>query len=207
MVYHQADLAVIGSKRGNVSRSLLEEITEQARDADAWYGLGTINLNQGDYAAAREKFAKAMEIRQAIGDRAGEAGTWHNLATIDLNQGEYVAAREKFAKAMEIRQAICDRSGEAATWYQLGRVAYESGQSNDAVRLMAVAFLISDTIGNNDLQTIAKNFANACGNLNINQAQRDAIREEARLEYQKDRGQGLIERAFNGDDPASSESQ
>ncbi len=89
----------------------------------------------------------------------------------------------------------------------LGYVAYESGRHNDAVRLMAVAFLISNSIGDNDAKTVVQNFATLCGMLGINQAQRAAILEEVRLEYQKDRGQGLIERAFGEDDPASSESQ
>ena len=73
------------------------------------------------------------------------------------------------------------------------------------MRLMAVAFLISNTIGHNDAKTIAENFATLCGMLGIDQAQRDAILREAASDYQKDRGQGLIERAFGGDDPGRSE--
>ena len=70
---------------------------------------------------------------------------------------------------------------------------------------MAVAFLISNTIGHNDAKTIAENFATLCGMLGIDQAQRNAILEEAALDYQKDRGQGLFERAFGGDVPGRSE--
>ncbi|MBV8127569.1 MAG: tetratricopeptide repeat protein [Planctomycetaceae bacterium] len=228
----------------NQARRLLEEIPEQARDASAWHQLATIDLNQGDYAAAREKFTTAMEIWKAIGDRTGEAATWnqlatidfnqgdhaaarekfatslqikpaignrtfeaatwHNLATIDLHQGEYAAAREKFDSSLQIEQAIGNRAGEANTWNQLGHVAYASGRGKDAVRLMAVAFLISHTIGHNYVKTIAQNFATLCGMLGIDQAQRDAILREAALDYQKDRGQGLVERAFGGDDPGKS---
>ena len=228
----------------NQARRLLEEIPEQARDASAWHQLATIDLNQGDYAAAREKFTTAMEIWKAIGDRTGEAATWNqlatidfnqgdhaaarekfatslqikpaignrtfeavtwrNLATIDLHQGEYAAAREKFDSSLQIEQAIGNRAGEANTWNQLGHVAYASGRGKDAVRLMAVAFLISHTIGHNYVKTIAQNFATLCGMLGIDQAQRDAILREAALDYQKDRGQGLVERAFGGDDPGKS---
>lgn len=189
----------------NQARRLLEEVREEARDASAWHDLATIDLKQGDYAAAREKFATSLQIKQAIGDRAGESATWHQLATIDLEQGDYAGARQKFARAMEIRKAIGDRAGEANTWYQLGYVAYASGRGNDAVRLTAVALLISNAIGNNDAKTIAENFATLCGMLGIDQAQRRAILEEAALDYQKDRGQGLVERAFGGDDPGRSE--
>ena len=108
---------------------------------------------------------------------------------------------------MEIRQAIGDHPGEANTWCQLGVGAHKSGRVADAVRLTAVAFLISNTIGHNDAKTIARNFATLCGRLGMDEAQRDALLKEAASEYQKDRGQGMIERAFGRDDPASSESQ
>ncbi len=90
--------------------------------------LATIDLNKGDYDAAREKFEKAMKIMQQIGDRAGEAATWHALASIDLNKGDYDAAREKFEKSMKIRQQIGDRAGEAATWHATGHDRLEQGR-------------------------------------------------------------------------------
>ena len=43
----------------------------------ALHGMASIDLNKGDYEAARENFEKAMKIMQQIGDRAGEAATWH----------------------------------------------------------------------------------------------------------------------------------
>ena len=52
-------------------------------EASTWHNLASIDLNKGDYEAAREKFEKAMKIMQQIGDRAGEAATWHALASID----------------------------------------------------------------------------------------------------------------------------
>ena len=37
--------------------------------AAAWHGLATIDLNQGNYAAARDQFTQALTIHQQIGDR------------------------------------------------------------------------------------------------------------------------------------------
>ena len=79
-------------------------------------------MYEGDYPAARQKFDKALRMRQAIGDRAGEAATWHNLATIDLNEGDYPAARQEVDKVLQMRQAIGDRAGEAATWHQFAMI-------------------------------------------------------------------------------------
>ena len=83
----------------------------RAEEAEIWHSLATIDLDQGDYAAARDKFDRALQMRQAIGDRAGEAAAWHSLASIDLEQGDYAAARDKFDRALQMRQAIGDRAG------------------------------------------------------------------------------------------------
>ncbi|KKK80005.1 hypothetical protein LCGC14_2827840, partial [marine sediment metagenome] len=42
----------------------------QAAEAATWHQLATIDLRQGDYAAAREKFETVLDIRQSVGDRA-----------------------------------------------------------------------------------------------------------------------------------------
>ena len=74
------------------------------------------------------------------------------------------------------------------------------------MRLMAVALLISNTIGHSGAKTIAENFATLRGVHGIDQAQCDAILREAALDYHKDRGKGLVERAFGGDVPGRSSS-
>jgi uncharacterized protein HemY len=44
--------------------------------------LGTIDVHEGEYASAREKFAKALQARQSIGDRAGEAATFFQMGVV-----------------------------------------------------------------------------------------------------------------------------
>ena len=39
--------------------------------ARAWHQLATLDLRQGNYGAAQEKFQKALAMRQELGDRAG----------------------------------------------------------------------------------------------------------------------------------------
>jgi tetratricopeptide (TPR) repeat protein len=122
-------LARVESSLGEwkAARAHLESADELLPDgthqkARMWHQLATIDVGEGDYAAAREKFAKSLQITQAIGDQAGEAATWHQLASIDLNEGDYAAAREKFAKSLQMRQAIGDRKGEAASWHQIATI-------------------------------------------------------------------------------------
>ena len=134
------------------ARSLLERARksladDRAGEAATWHNLATIDLNEGDYPAAREKFARSLEINQAIGDRAGEAATWHQLASIDLKEGDYPAAREKFARSLAIRQAIGDRAGEAATWHQLATIDLNEGAYPAAREKFARSLEIKQAIG------------------------------------------------------------
>ena len=91
------------------------------------HNLAGLHVREGDYPVAREKFQRALEIKQQIGDRAGEAATWHNLASIDIREGNYPKARENFQRSLETKQQIGDRAGEAATWHQLASIDVYEG--------------------------------------------------------------------------------
>jgi tetratricopeptide (TPR) repeat protein len=73
------------------ARGLLERALQcsddRAGEAAAWHSLATIDLNEGDYPAAREKFARALEINRAIGDRAGEAAAFFQLGALACKLG------------------------------------------------------------------------------------------------------------------------
>ncbi|OYW75056.1 MAG: hypothetical protein B7Z37_15045 [Verrucomicrobia bacterium 12-59-8] len=104
-----------------------EAIGDRAGEAATWHQLATIDVNEGNYAAAREKFGRALEISQAIGDNTVETGTLHQLASVELREGDYAAAREKFGRVLEMRQAINDRAGESATLHQLASIELREG--------------------------------------------------------------------------------
>ncbi len=149
----------------------------------------------------RSEWNLSRSLLEEIPEQERDDDAWHQLASIDLNKDGYAAVRDKFTRSLQISHAIGNRAGEATTWNQLGLVAYESGRRDGALRLMAIALLISNTIGDYVGKSIAQNFASLCGMLSMDQAQRDALLEETALDYQKDRGQGLIERTFGGYNP------
>ncbi|HKI35040.1 MAG TPA: tetratricopeptide repeat protein [Gemmataceae bacterium] len=130
------------------ARALLEEVPREDRDGPCWHGLATLDVHEGSYAAAREKFGQALTTCQALGDRAGEAATWHNLATIDLREGNYAAAREKLGQALAMRQAIRNRAGEAATWHQLATIDLSEGNYGAAREKFGKALVIDQAIRN-----------------------------------------------------------
>jgi tetratricopeptide (TPR) repeat protein len=129
------------------ARAVLAEIPEAERDAAVWHNLATLDLNEGDYAAAREKFGKSLAIEQQIGDRRGEAATWHQLATIDVREGVYAAAREKFGKSLAIEQQIGNRAGEAAAWHNLASIDLNEGDYAAAREKFGTALRMCQQIG------------------------------------------------------------
>ena len=60
---------------------------DRAGEAATWHQLATIDVNEGNYADAREKFAKSLAMRQAIGDRAGEAATLYQIGFVAWQNG------------------------------------------------------------------------------------------------------------------------
>jgi tetratricopeptide (TPR) repeat protein len=178
------------------ARVLLEEIPEQERDGGSWHALGTIDLNEGNYAKAREHFGKSLAIEQQIGNKAGEAGTWHYLGTIDLNEGNYAKAREHFGKALEMRIQIGDKAGEAGTWHNLGFIAWESGRQSAGVRLVALSWFIFHSIGAGDAKQALNNLAGMCAELKYSEEELSNLLAEVVQSYQSDRGQKLLQEAF-----------
>ncbi len=113
----------------------------------ALHGLASIDLEKGDYEAARENFGKAMKIVQQIGDRTGEAATWHSLGTINLKKIDYEGARENFGKAMKIWEQIGNLAGEALIWHQLAYIDLEKGDYEAARENFEKAMKIVQQIG------------------------------------------------------------
>jgi tetratricopeptide (TPR) repeat protein len=126
---------------------IYENLGDQMGEGATWHQLASIDLKQGNYAAAREKFRKSLVIRQTIGNRAGEVSTWHQLATIDVNEGNYAAAREKFEKSLVMRQATGDRTGEATTRNNLATIDVHEGNYAAARENLGKSLEIEQAIG------------------------------------------------------------
>lgn len=122
-------------------------IGDRKGEAVTWHNLATIDLKEGKYSAAREKFANAMAMRQSVGDREGEAITWHNLTAIDVHEGNYAAAREKCAKALAINQSIGDQAGETATWHNLAWIDLNEGNYEAAREKYAKVLATNQAMG------------------------------------------------------------
>jgi tetratricopeptide (TPR) repeat protein len=88
-------------------------------------GVGYSRLGQSD--DAREQYAKAVELRRALGDRRGVASSLRNLAQINTVQGRYAEAQAQLDEARGLFEAIADAEGIAAVDNELGLLAEERG--------------------------------------------------------------------------------
>jgi len=113
----------------------------------AFHGLATINIQKGDYIAARDNLENSIKIRQQIGDLAGEASDWHEVAVIDMNRGSYQAAQEKLEKAIIISQQIGDKALEGLIWHGIATIYLHRGNYLAATEMFEKAMIIRQRIG------------------------------------------------------------
>ena len=174
------------------SLEIRQQIGDRAGEAQTLHQLASIDLEEGAYAGARALFQQSLEIKQQIGDRAGEANTLHQLATIDLNEGAYAGARALFQQSLEIKQQIGDRAGEAATFYQIGSLAVRQGKSGAGLPLLAICFLIDQSIGHGDTQSDLRAVLSVAAQLGLSEEQITATLREVAESYAADRGRALL---------------
>jgi tetratricopeptide (TPR) repeat protein len=185
---------------------ILREIGDRSVEASTRHQLATIAVHQGAYERAREEFEEALEIKQEIGDRSGEATTRHQLATIALRQGKYERARVGFEKSLKIEQEIGDRSGEAIAFGQLGNVAGQQGNTQEALRLHLLSYIVLSSIDHAHQQTAWKHVSSLVSDLALSQDDLEAVAQEVRGAHAEDGGWSLIRDAFPDADRSRSES-
>jgi len=179
-----------------VSRSV--SVNSPSREATTWHQLGTLSLNEGDYATARAQFEASLAIKQEIRNRAGEAATWHQLGILAHVQGNYATARAQFEASLGIKQAIGNPAGEAATWQQLGMLAWSMGRPEQGVRLVGLCFLITQSIGHGDAESDLRAFLGKCEQLGYDEDRARQTLAEVAESYRADGGKGLLAAAFDG---------
>ncbi|WP_199043023.1 caspase, EACC1-associated type [Glycomyces salinus] len=124
--------------RPNRARLLLDRLAESERLADlaeAWRGLGEIELQSDEFEEAARRFGDARRAFRDLGDAMGEAdaliGVGHGL----LGRGNTAAAARRFEEAESIHRALGNRRGQADAWRALARVAWLRDQYDTAARL------------------------------------------------------------------------
>ena len=175
---------------------LLEEAGDRKGAAFALFNLASLDLEKGDFPPAGAEFAKALPLFQEMGDRAGEAAILHSLGMIHSQAGEKEKAMESFQKALQINQELADRPGEAGAFFQLGALAVQQDKMQEGLRLMALAAIVLRSIKSDDVKNVEPLVERLAAQLSLTQEQFMVLVQEVLQSYTRDRGWGLVERAW-----------
>ncbi|HEY2595204.1 MAG TPA: AAA family ATPase, partial [Chloroflexota bacterium] len=128
-------LAWFWTVRGRVAEGR-RQLTALMRLADAAPALlrsealrviGSLAMQQTDYAAARVLFESSLGIRRELGEPAGLLSPLSGLGAVALQLGELDLAEGYFSEALLIQEAIHDDVGIAESTNSLANVAHERG--------------------------------------------------------------------------------
>ncbi len=178
------------------SQELLEEAGDSKGAAFALFNLASLDLEKGDFPQAGAEFAEVLPLFQEMGDRAGEAAIWHSLGMIHSQAGEKKKAAESFQKALRINQEVADRPGEAGAFFQLGALAGQQDKMQEGLRLMALAAIVLRSIKSDDVKNVEPLVERLAAQLGLTQEQFMVLVQEVLQGYTRDRGWGLVEKAW-----------
>lgn len=178
------------------SLELLKAAGDSKGAAFALFNLASLDLEKGDFSAAGAEFAEVLPLFQENGDRSGEAAILHSQGLIHSQAGEKEKAAESFQKALRINQELADKPAEAGAFFQLGALAVQQDKMQEGLRLMALAAIVLRSIKSDDVKNVEPLVERLAAQLGSTQEQFMVMVQEVLQSYAKDRGWGLVERAW-----------
>jgi tetratricopeptide (TPR) repeat protein len=118
----QKILAMIRDQQFEQAKACCEALCrQQPDDPEAWFLLGALCGQIGDFDAAERHSGRAVELRSDI------PMAWHNLAIARLRLGNKTTALHCLQKAVQLDPAF------ASAWATLGKLHSSQGRNNDAL--------------------------------------------------------------------------
>jgi len=99
--------------------------------------LGSLLMEQGDYAEAQTCYEECLTLSQAIGSRRSESNVLANLGNLVYGQGDYTLACTYYEACLVARRALGDRRGIASVLDYMARAVREQGDYRRAYDLHA----------------------------------------------------------------------
>lgn len=112
--------------------AMARETGERWFNAYALNEMGNVEFVLGNYAAARENYETAYNIRREFDDPEGAALAALNLGIVALREQNNVEAEKQFRHGLDIYEELNDRGGLARALEGLGQAAANSGQLRTA---------------------------------------------------------------------------
>jgi len=178
------------------SLELAREAKDRAGEAVLLFYLADVDRETGELARATEELDCALAITRDLGDRKGMAASLHGLGMISSQAGEMEMAAEHFREALQVYQELKDQAGEAGALFQLGALAVQMDRIQEGLRLMALSAVVLRSINSDEVKNIEPVVERLASQLNFSQDQFVAMLQEVMQCYVKDRGMGLVKKAW-----------
>ncbi len=186
------------SARPRLARSLelAREAKDRAGEAVLLFNLADVDREAGELGRATEELGRALAITRDLGDRKGIAVSLHGLGMISSQAGDKEKAAEHFLEALQVYQELKDQPGEAGALFQLGALAVQMDRVQEGLRLMALSAVVLRSINSDEVKSIEPVVERLASQLNYSQEQFMAMLQEVMRSYVKDRGMGLVKKAW-----------
>ena len=97
---------------------------------------------------------------------------------------------------MQINQDLADRPAEAGAFFQLGAIAVQQDKMQEGLRLMALAAIVLRSIKSDDVKNVEPLVERLAAQLSLHPGAVHGLVQEVLQSYARDRGWGLVERAW-----------
>jgi serine phosphatase RsbU (regulator of sigma subunit)/Tfp pilus assembly protein PilF len=122
---------------------LMKDHTQKTKDKkwmpDAYNCIGTIYVEQGNYAAAYDKFFQMMQLAAEAGDKAKTSKALNNIGVIYDYQGMYKEAVEYYFKGLKIKEELDDKHGMASSYNNIGLIYWNQKNYDQALNYCFLA--------------------------------------------------------------------
>jgi class 3 adenylate cyclase/tetratricopeptide (TPR) repeat protein len=137
----------------SMARLILERAVERAETCgdragrlQALNGIGIIQMQTSEPAAARATYGKVLRLSRALGDRLTEASVLNNTGLLHWSSGEYEKALEVFRRALEAARVLESRSLESRILFNTGLVLWSQGDCDGALDWYNQAMVLLEKI-------------------------------------------------------------
>jgi adenylate cyclase len=112
--------------------ALARQLQFPAGEANAWNGLGGVEMERSNWKKALEYYDYALKMRQSLGDQRGEASVYSNLGKIHEAMGDFNKALEFLRENLRIREMLKDEAGIARAHLGISYAMQEMGAYPEA---------------------------------------------------------------------------
>ncbi|GAA4690797.1 ATP-binding protein [Phytohabitans rumicis] len=130
---------------------------DEAGQAQALNGLGTVHMRLGGHAEAVEHLQRALVLFRRVGDRVGEARALGNLGVVEASHGHFRRAVEYQEQVLTLYRRAGDDVGEARALINLGDDEQRLGWYDRAAEHIGAALAVFRKVGDRDGEAFAVN--------------------------------------------------